>query len=170
MYFFNFVDRSNLDNARLGGLEKDLKMTGTDFNLATSILFIGYIIMQLPSNLRTSIIFLYCRKHPQCDLETVITMIRPSLYLGCVMTVWWVAHAHLRCHGGSQNAGDSSRPSHLKRTPSSISLSSDSSWALLRHPSSPPRCSSCLRGIPALSLDSAMRFCEQLPLLYQPDS
>ena len=57
MYFFNFVDRSNLANARLGGLEKDLKMTGTDFNLATSILFIGYIIMQLPSNLRTSIIF-----------------------------------------------------------------------------------------------------------------
>ncbi|KAL1746783.1 major facilitator superfamily domain-containing protein [Schizophyllum fasciatum] len=69
MYFFNFVDRSNLANARLGGLEADLDMKGTDFNLATSILFIGYIIMQLPSNL-------------------LITMIRPSLYLGCVMTVW----------------------------------------------------------------------------------
>lgn len=69
MYFFNFVDRSNLANARLGGLETDLNMTGTDFNLATSILFIGYIIMQLPSNL-------------------LITKIRPSIYLGCVMTIW----------------------------------------------------------------------------------
>jgi len=68
-YFFNFVDRSNSANARLGGLEADLGMKGTDFNLATSILFVGYIIMQLPSNL-------------------LITQLRPSWYLGCVMTIW----------------------------------------------------------------------------------
>lgn len=40
MYLLNFLDRSNLAQARLGGLEKDLGMGGTDFNLATSILFV----------------------------------------------------------------------------------------------------------------------------------
>ncbi|EIN11672.1 MFS general substrate transporter [Punctularia strigosozonata HHB-11173 SS5] len=69
MYFFNFVDRSNLANARLGGLEKDLHMSGSDFNLATSILFIGYLIMQLPANL-------------------LLTIARPSLFLSTVMVVW----------------------------------------------------------------------------------
>jgi hypothetical protein len=40
MYLLNFLDRSNLAQARLGTLEADLGMTGTDFNLATSILFV----------------------------------------------------------------------------------------------------------------------------------
>jgi len=40
MYLLNFLDRSNLAQARLGTLEKDLGMKGTDFNLATSILFV----------------------------------------------------------------------------------------------------------------------------------
>lgn len=40
MYLLNFLDRSNLAQARLGALEKDLGMKGTDFNLATSILFV----------------------------------------------------------------------------------------------------------------------------------
>ncbi|TKA36942.1 hypothetical protein B0A49_12948, partial [Cryomyces minteri] len=35
MYLLNFLDRSNLAQARLGTLEKDLKMKATDFNLAT---------------------------------------------------------------------------------------------------------------------------------------
>jgi MFS family permease len=74
MYLLNFLDRSNLAQARLGGIEKDLGMTGTDFNLATSILFVGYLTMQLPSNL-------------------LITRVRPSIYLGSVMTVWGVVSA-----------------------------------------------------------------------------
>ena len=40
MYLLNFLDRSNLAQARLGTLEIDLGMKGTDFNLATSILFV----------------------------------------------------------------------------------------------------------------------------------
>lgn len=74
MYLFNILDRSNLAQARLGGLEKDLGMKGTDFNLATSILFVGYLTMQLPSNL-------------------ILTRIRPSLYLGLVMAVWGAVSA-----------------------------------------------------------------------------
>lgn len=40
MWILNFLDRSNLAQARLGTLEKDLGMHGTDFNLATSILYV----------------------------------------------------------------------------------------------------------------------------------
>ncbi|KAH9896379.1 allantoate permease [Xylariomycetidae sp. FL2044] len=71
MYLLNFLDRNNLSQARLGTLETDLGMKGTDFNLATSILFVGYLLMQLPSNL-------------------LLTRVRPSLYLGSAMTVWGV--------------------------------------------------------------------------------
>ncbi|EKD20894.1 uncharacterized protein L3040_005834 [Drepanopeziza brunnea f. sp. 'multigermtubi'] len=74
MYLLNFLDRSNLAQARLGSLEADLGMNGTDFNLATSILFVGYLTMQLPSNL-------------------LLTRVRPSVYLGTVMTLWGVVSA-----------------------------------------------------------------------------
>lgn len=60
---------SNLSQARLGSLEKDLNMGGTDYNLATSILFVGYLLMQLPSNL-------------------LLTRIRPSRFLGIAMAIW----------------------------------------------------------------------------------
>ncbi|OTB04092.1 hypothetical protein M426DRAFT_321186 [Hypoxylon sp. CI-4A] len=69
MYMLNFLDRNNLSQARLGTLEEELNMTGTDFNLATSILFVGYILMQLPSNL-------------------LLTRVKPSTYLGLAMTIW----------------------------------------------------------------------------------
>lgn len=70
-YVCNFLDRSNLSQARLGTLERDLGMDpkSTQFNTATSIFFVGYILMQLPSNL-------------------IITRTKPSIYLGCVMIVW----------------------------------------------------------------------------------
>ncbi|KAI0099300.1 allantoate permease [Nemania sp. FL0031] len=84
MYLLNFLDRSNLAQARLGTLEHDLGMKGTDFNLATSILFVGYLLMQLPSNL-------------------LLTRARPSVYLSIAMTVWGVistAQAATRSFGG----------------------------------------------------------------------
>ncbi|KAF2493932.1 MFS general substrate transporter [Lophium mytilinum] len=65
----NYLDRSNLAQARLGGLEDDLGMKGVEFNTATSILFVGYLLMQLPSNL-------------------VFTRLKPSIYLPTGMLVW----------------------------------------------------------------------------------
>ncbi|KAK9437212.1 MFS transporter prlL [Metarhizium brunneum] len=71
MYLLNFLDRSNLAQARQGTLEKDLHMRGTDFNLATSIFFVGYLLMQLPSNI-------------------IITRVRPSIYLASAIVLWGV--------------------------------------------------------------------------------
>ena len=49
-------------------------MFGTQFNTATSILFVGYLLMQLPSNL-------------------LLTRVRPSIYLGLAMCLWGVISA-----------------------------------------------------------------------------
>ncbi|OAV92357.1 hypothetical protein, variant, partial [Puccinia triticina 1-1 BBBD Race 1] len=50
-YFLSFLDRSNLGNVRIIGLQKDLKMTDYDFSMALTITFIPYILIELPSNL-----------------------------------------------------------------------------------------------------------------------
>lgn len=45
------VGRNNIAAARLAGLERDLKLSSTEFQTAVSILFVGYLLMQIPSNL-----------------------------------------------------------------------------------------------------------------------
>jgi hypothetical protein len=80
MYLLNFLDRSNLAQARQGTLEEDLGMTGTDFNLATSIFFVGYLLMQLPSNL-------------------LLTKVRPSIYLAMSCCLWGVVST---CNAGAK--------------------------------------------------------------------
>jgi MFS family permease len=40
-----------IGNARLAGLEKDLKLTGYDYNAVLSIFYISYIIFEIPSNI-----------------------------------------------------------------------------------------------------------------------
>ncbi|RYP46717.1 hypothetical protein DL769_011371 [Monosporascus sp. CRB-8-3] len=51
MYFFNYVDRGALAQARLNNLEDDLGMVDNDFNVAVSVLVVGYVLMQVPSNM-----------------------------------------------------------------------------------------------------------------------
>lgn len=70
IYIMNYMDRSNAAAARLRGLEEDLNMKGNQFNTLISILYVGYMLMQAPSN-----IFLDRMK-------------RPSLYLSSCMAIW----------------------------------------------------------------------------------
>ncbi|KAI1211239.1 putative MFS transporter [Annulohypoxylon truncatum] len=51
LYLFCFIDRANIGNARLAGLEEDLGMSGNDYNMLLSIFFIAYIVFEIPSNL-----------------------------------------------------------------------------------------------------------------------
>lgn len=81
IYLLNYLDRANLAQARQGNLEKDLGMTGADYNLATSIFFVGYLFMQLPSNI-------------------LITKVRPSIYLATVVTLWGVVST---CNAAAKN-------------------------------------------------------------------
>src|SRR3569833_791553 len=69
MNLYNYVDRGALAQARLNNLDRDLHMVGEYFNTAVSILTVGYVLMQLPSNM-------------------LLTRVRPSLYLTICMIIW----------------------------------------------------------------------------------
>ncbi|ETS84883.1 hypothetical protein PFICI_02908 [Pestalotiopsis fici W106-1] len=51
IFLFSFIDRANIGNARLAGLEKELGLKGNDFNAINSIFFVAYILFVTPLNL-----------------------------------------------------------------------------------------------------------------------
>ncbi|EQB47277.1 major facilitator superfamily transporter [Colletotrichum gloeosporioides Cg-14] len=69
MYWFNYLDRNAITVARLDGMEKELNMTSTEYQTCVSILFVGYILGQIPSNM-------------------LITRVRPSWFMGGAMALW----------------------------------------------------------------------------------
>ena len=74
----NYLDRNNIASARLAGkkgLQDSLNMTDPQYETTVSILFVGYILMQVPSNLLLNKIG------------------RPALYLPSVMIIWGIISA-----------------------------------------------------------------------------
>ncbi|KAF7550399.1 hypothetical protein G7Z17_g5738 [Cylindrodendrum hubeiense] len=51
LYLFSFLDRVNIGNARLYGLEEDLGLSSQQFQVSVSILFVTYLLFEVPSNL-----------------------------------------------------------------------------------------------------------------------
>ncbi|GAB1203768.1 hypothetical protein APSETT445_002408 [Aspergillus pseudonomiae] len=52
MYLLAFLDRVNISNAAILGLQEDLNIeTGTKYNTALTIFFVPYIIFEIPSNI-----------------------------------------------------------------------------------------------------------------------
>lgn len=47
----SYLDRINVSNARLAGLQEDLHMSDTIWNAGISTFYVGYLIGQLPGNL-----------------------------------------------------------------------------------------------------------------------
>ncbi|KAG1756629.1 MFS general substrate transporter [Suillus paluster] len=70
IYIMSCVSLVYLVAARLRGFEKDLGMTGNQFNTLISIFYTGYVLLQAPSN-----VFL-----DRID--------RPSIYLSSCMAIW----------------------------------------------------------------------------------
>ncbi|RMZ84310.1 hypothetical protein DV738_g503, partial [Chaetothyriales sp. CBS 135597] len=50
LYLFCYIDRSNIGNARIAGLEADLNLKGFDYNAILSIFYISYILLEIPGN------------------------------------------------------------------------------------------------------------------------
>ena len=70
LYILNYIDRQNLAAAKLQGIMEDLNMSTQQFATAVSILFVGYLPFQIPSNL-------------------LITKIaRPGMYICVAVAVW----------------------------------------------------------------------------------
>ncbi len=43
----NYIDRNNYPAARLSGLQEDLNMSDQQYQTGLSILFVGYVLMQV---------------------------------------------------------------------------------------------------------------------------
>ncbi|KAI1880328.1 hypothetical protein JX265_001949 [Neoarthrinium moseri] len=81
LYLFAHIDRGNIGNAKIEGMDKDLGLVGNQYNIASTIFFVPYIIFEIPSNI-------------------VIKKIRPSIWLSALMLAWGVV---MTCMGVVQN-------------------------------------------------------------------
>lgn len=63
--------RINIGNARIQGMEPDLNMTGSDYNIALFTFFILYILLEVPSNI-------------------ILKKMRPSIFLSSIMLAWGI--------------------------------------------------------------------------------
>ncbi|CZR59831.1 related to nicotinamide mononucleotide permease [Phialocephala subalpina] len=75
MYILNYLDRNNIAAAKLAGILTDLNLKGVEFQTSVSILFVGYLLMQVPSNLFLNKIG------------------KPAIYLPACMVVWGIISA-----------------------------------------------------------------------------
>lgn len=62
MYWLNYLDRNAIALAKIDNIDEDLNLEGSQYQTCVSILFVGYILGQVPSNL-------------------LITRVRPSWYM-----------------------------------------------------------------------------------------
>lgn len=46
LYLLSFMDRGNIGNARIQGLEADLGMTSSQYNIALSVYFVPYCLFE----------------------------------------------------------------------------------------------------------------------------
>ncbi|RDH79714.1 MFS transporter [Mycolicibacterium moriokaense] len=51
MFFINYLDRTAISFAGPNGMNSDLGLTAAQFGLASGIFFIGYIVLEIPSNI-----------------------------------------------------------------------------------------------------------------------
>jgi len=50
-YLLSFLDRANIGNARVAGLQKSLGLTDHQYSVVITVLYVPYILAELPSNL-----------------------------------------------------------------------------------------------------------------------
>ncbi|THU80545.1 MFS general substrate transporter [Dendrothele bispora CBS 962.96] len=70
-YLLSFLDRANIGNARVAGLQRDLGMSDHQYSVAVTVLFIPYILSEIPANL-------------------LLRKIGPSILLPTLLTVWGI--------------------------------------------------------------------------------
>lgn len=51
IYWVNYVDRLNVSNAYVSGMQEDLNMKGNEFNIINTCFSVGYILFLVPNNL-----------------------------------------------------------------------------------------------------------------------
>ncbi|KAJ3910154.1 major facilitator superfamily domain-containing protein [Lentinula edodes] len=70
-YLLSFLDRTNVGNARVAGLQTGLKMTNKQYSIALTVTYVPYIVAELPSNL-------------------MLKAVGPNLMLPTMLTLWGI--------------------------------------------------------------------------------
>ncbi|VBB78581.1 Putative Permease of the major facilitator superfamily [Podospora comata] len=71
LYLLSFLDRGNIGNAKIEGLQEDLGLTDDQYNWCLTAFFFTYAAFEVPSNL-------------------MLKKIRPSIWLPAIMVAWGV--------------------------------------------------------------------------------
>ncbi|KAI1500053.1 putative MFS transporter [Biscogniauxia marginata] len=82
LYLIAHIDRANIGNAKIEGLDKDLGLVGNQYNIALSLFFIPYVLLEMVSNMLLK------------------RFSRPSIYLGVLVTLWGIV---MTLHGVVHN-------------------------------------------------------------------
>ncbi|KAL2803269.1 major facilitator superfamily domain-containing protein [Aspergillus granulosus] len=69
MYLLSYMDRTNIGNAKIAGMDVDLDLDSNRYSIALVVFFIGYVLFEVPSNM-------------------LLARVRPSLYLATIMFAW----------------------------------------------------------------------------------
>ncbi|KAI2468774.1 MFS general substrate transporter [Annulohypoxylon bovei var. microspora] len=71
LYLLSFLDRGNIGNAKIEGLQEDLRMSSDEYNLCLTVFFFTYGVFEVPSNL-------------------LLKKLRPSRWLPLIMVAWGI--------------------------------------------------------------------------------
>ncbi|KAK3721289.1 hypothetical protein LTR37_003164 [Vermiconidia calcicola] len=82
LYLIAQLDRANIGNAKIEGLEASLGMEGNDYNIALMLFFVPYVLCEVPSNVLLS------------------KFSRPSVYIGILVVCWGTI---MTCMGTTQS-------------------------------------------------------------------
>ncbi|KAF2167190.1 hypothetical protein M409DRAFT_66224 [Zasmidium cellare ATCC 36951] len=82
-YLLSFLDRTNIANAKVAGMNHDLHLTGAQYNMALTVFFFPYFRFEVQSNI-------------------VLKLVKPSLWISFLMLCWGVV---MTCQGLVQSYG-----------------------------------------------------------------
>ncbi|KAG7441170.1 MFS general substrate transporter [Guyanagaster necrorhizus] len=69
LYTLSYLDRANIANAKVGGLETSLGLTSNQYSVVLLLFFVSYVIFEIPANM-------------------ILTRVRPSVYLSVLCFLW----------------------------------------------------------------------------------
>ncbi|GAB0136829.1 hypothetical protein EsDP_00005117 [Epichloe bromicola] len=69
MYILNYVDRTNIGNAKIAGMATELSLDDDRYAWVLSVFFFGYLVCEVPSNM-------------------ILSRSKPSIFLPAIMLVW----------------------------------------------------------------------------------
>ncbi|KAK6359159.1 hypothetical protein TWF696_000327 [Orbilia brochopaga] len=71
MYLLSYMDRTNIGNAKVAGMQADLHLSSNQYSVALVVFFIGYVLFEVPSNM-------------------ILSKVNPSAYIPFMMFLWGI--------------------------------------------------------------------------------